>query len=90
MLQDCNTILDELVGHLVVLLHQSQIERGSVADFIISVIKASRKQNGDTALDLWILLTNTELGQCGHSSSADKRILQDHSVVDVANVLGGL
>lgn len=43
-----------------------------------------------TALDLGILLSNTELGQSGNGSGAYNRVLQHHTVVDVADVLCGL
>lgn len=43
-----------------------------------------------TALDLGILLSNTELGQGGNGSGAYNRVLQHHTVVDVADVLCGL
>lgn len=44
----------------------------------------------NTGLDFGILLANTKLGQCGDSSSAYNGILQNNTVVDVTNILGGV
>ena len=41
----------------------------------------------NAALDLRVLLTNTELGQRSHSSRTHDRVLKNNTVVDVADVL---
>lgn len=55
------TIPDELASHFVVLLHQSQVQSGTISHLIIRVVKASSQQHIYAALHLRIFLTDTEL-----------------------------
>ena len=81
------TILNKKTSHVILFLHQSQIESSTITHFIINVIKTPGKQNRNTRLDFGIFLADSKLGQCSHGSSANNGILQDHSVVNIANVL---
>ena len=87
---EVRTITDELARKLVVLLHKSQIQCRTVAHFIVGIVQASSQQYVHAALNLRILLSNTELGQCGDGGCAHNRILEHNTIVDVANVLCGL
>lgn len=82
------TVLDERGGHLVFLGHQPKVERSTVTHLIIGVVKTPSEKNGDTRLDLGILLSNAKLRESRHSSSTNDGILQNNAVVDVTNVLG--
>jgi hypothetical protein len=70
------TIPDEFASNFIVfLLHQTQVQRCSVANFVISVIKAARKKNIDATLHFGVLLANAKLGKCSHSSRSYNGIL---------------
>lgn len=84
------TILDEHRRGLILLGHQPEVERGTITHLIISIIQAASEENRDTRLDFGVLLSHAELGQGRDSGSPNNGVLQDHSVIDVADVLGGM
>ena len=81
------TIANKLGSHLVVLLHQPQVESRAITHLIISIIKTSGQEHVDAALNLGVFLTNAELRQSRDRSSAHYRVLQHHTVVDIADIL---
>ncbi|KAI6763517.1 hypothetical protein HG531_012905 [Fusarium graminearum] len=85
------TILDEANSHLVILLiHELEVKSSTVTDLIINVVQASGEENANTALDIGVLLADTELSKGGNGSSSDNSVLENDSVVNVSNVLGRL
>lgn len=84
------TILNEPVGKLIFFFHQSQVKGGAVPDLIISIVKAPREQDIDTALELWILLANAKFSQGCNGGGTDDGILENNSIVDVADIFRGM
>jgi len=84
------TILDESARCLILLTHQSQVERSTVSHLVIGVIKTTGEENMDARFNFGVLLANTKLGQGSYSSSAYDGVLQNDAVVDVTNILGGV
>jgi hypothetical protein len=85
-----HTILDKSLSQLILFLHQSQVQGSTISDLVIDIIQTSREQNLHTPLDLWVLLSNAELGKRRDGCGAHNGVLQHHSVVDVTNILGRL
>lgn len=84
------TILDEFLSNLILLSHQSEVERSTIPDLIISVIQASCKKNRHASLNLRVLLSNAKFGQCCNSGSPNQSVFQNHSVVNIPDILGWL
>ena len=84
------TILDESARCLILLTHQSQVERSTVSHLVIGVIKTTGEENMDARFNFGVLLANTKLGQGSYSSSTYDGVLQYDTVVDVTNILGGV
>lgn len=80
------TILDETASHLIFLVHKSQIQGCSISNFVIRIIKASGKKHVNASLKLGVFLPNTEFGQCSDRCCSDERVLENNTVVDVADV----
>lgn len=87
---NCITILDKSCRQVILLLHQAQVQSGTVSDFVVNVVQAAREQDLDAALDFGVLLANAEFGQGRHGGSADDGVLQHDAIVDVPHVLGRL
>ena len=82
------TILDEHRRGLILLGHQPEVERGTITHLVIGVIQAAGEKNRDTRLDFGILLSHAKFSQSRNSGSPDNGIFQNHSVIDIADVLG--
>jgi hypothetical protein len=87
---EIRTILDEAVSDFILLFHETKVKCRTIPYFIVRIIQASGEQNGNTALDLRILLTNTKFSQCSDSGGANNSVFEDNSVIDISNVFGGL
>ncbi len=82
-----HTVTDETASHLIFLVHKSQVQGCSISDFIICIIKASGKKHMNASLELRVFLPDTELGQCSDRRCSDERVLENDTVVDVADIL---
>jgi hypothetical protein len=85
------TVLDKVLGHLVILLaHQLEVQGSTIAHLIINIIQTSCEKDLDAALHIGILLSYTKLRKRCDGGGTNNCVLEDHTVVDVANILGGL
>jgi hypothetical protein len=84
------TVLNKGARRLVLLAHQAQVERCTIPHLVIGVIKTTGEQNLNTRFDFGVLLANTKLGQRGDGSGTYNGVLQNDTVVDVADILGGV
>ena len=84
------TILDKAISDFVLLLHQTKVKCCTIAHFIIRVIQASGEKNGNTTLDLRILLTDAKLSQSSDSGGANNGVFEDYPVIDISYVFGRL
>lgn len=81
------TVLNKLGGKLILLVHQSQIQRGSVSYLVVDIVETSGKEDLDASLHVRVLLANAELGEGRYGGSSNNGILQDDAVIDVSDVL---
>lgn len=68
--------------------HQTQIQRSTIAHLVIGVIETAGKENLYTRLDFGVFLANAKFGQSSDSGGTHNGVLQNDTVVDVADVLG--
>lgn len=89
--QRVRTILDKVAGHLVVLLaHELQVQSSAVAHLVVHIVQASREEHLDASLDIGVLLAHTKLGQGSNGGGSNNCVLENHTIVDVADVLSRL
>lgn len=81
------TFSDKHVSQSLLLEHLD-VHRRSVSDLVIDVLEASSQQHVDALHHRGVLDTDTKLGEGGDGSGSDDRVLEDDSVVDVADEFG--
>src|SRR4051794_10465195 len=84
------TVLNKGARCLILLAHQAQVERSTIPHLIIGIIKTTGEQNLNTRFDFGVLLANTKLGQRGDGSGTYNGVLQNDTVVNVADILSGV
>lgn len=84
------TISHKLAGDLIIFLHQPQVQRRTISNFIVGIVETPLQQHLNTRLDLRVFLSHAKLGESSDRGCSNNRVFQHNAVVDVSNVLGRL
>lgn len=68
-------------------MHETEVESSTISDFVVHIVQTPREQHVDAALDLGVLLSDAKLGEGRDGGGAHNGVLENDTVVDVANVL---